>query len=159
MFNVFVTFMTSWQDLAFDVLVVCFSFLLQCIYNFPFNRACYTNVVDAAFHGWNPATRRQPALAANDFTIVVVVVVVVVEYYIYLYILLLDRLAVTPHFFLGNNTCCTNYAYKRPGIRIASRTSCCTPPVPGGRRVLAKRYVFHYFSAGRPEMIHFSNGF
>ena len=93
----------------------------------------------------------------------VVVVVVVIEYsiylYIYIYILLLVRLTVATHFFHRNNTCCTNYAYKRPEIPIAFKTNYCNSPAPGGRRVLAKRYVFHYFSAGLPEMIHFSNGF
>ena len=60
--------------------------------------------------------------------VVGVVGVVVVEYYIYLYILLLVRLTVAPHFFPRNNTCCTNYAYKRPGIPWPDRTGRSVPP-------------------------------
>ena len=91
--------------------------------------------------------------------IIVVVVVVVVEYYIYLYILLLVRLAGPPLYFPRNNTCCTNYAYKRLGIRVPRKRCLCNSHALGGSLVLAKRYVFHYFSAGLPEMKHFSNGF
>ena len=61
--------------------------------------------------------RPLPGRSVHAPTPIIVVVVVVVEYYIYLYILLLFKLAVPPLYFPRNNTCCTNYAYKRPGIR------------------------------------------
>ena len=73
--------------------------------------------------------------------------------------LVLVRLAVAPNFPNRNNTCRANYVYKGVGIRMPSRTSICCSPARGGRRMLAKRYIFQQIRACLPEMKHFSNGF